>query len=89
LFYIEMPWEGRIYPHYGRYLQVEPPRLLEFTWVSEGPHGKESVVLIELIPNGKGTDLTLTHDGLPTEEMVKSHEGGWTGFLDSLRDRLT
>lgn len=88
LFYIEMPWQDRIYPHYGRYLRVEPPHLLEFTWVSEGSHGKESVVLIEFKPNGKGTDLVLTHDGLPNEEMAKSHEGGWNGFLNSLDDRL-
>src|SRR5258707_33972 len=48
LFYIEMPWQERIYPHYGRYLRVESPRVLEFTWVSEGTQGKESVVTIEL-----------------------------------------
>jgi uncharacterized protein YndB with AHSA1/START domain len=88
LFYIEMPWQERIYPHYGRYLRVEAPHVLEFTWVSEGSQGKESVVQIELTANGKGTDLVLTHDGLPDEKQAENHKGGWSGFLDQLADRL-
>src|SRR5262245_635183 len=46
LFYISMMTD-RIVPHYGRYLRIEKPKLLEFTWVSEFTHGKESVVQIE------------------------------------------
>ncbi len=88
LFYIEMPWKERIYPHYGRYLRVERPRLLEFTWVSEGSEGKESVVLIELAARGKQTELTLTHDGLPSEARAVDHKGGWLEFLEQLVDRL-
>ncbi|MBO9662712.1 SRPBCC domain-containing protein [Dokdonella sp.] len=88
LFYIEMPHEGRFYPHYGRYLRIERPTLLEFTWVSEGTLGKESVVTIELTPRGERTELLLRHEGLPTEEWAKSHNGGWSGFLDLLVERL-
>lgn len=88
LFYIEMPWRERIYPHYGRYLKVERPRLLEFTWVSEGTQGKESVVTIELTARGAQTELVLSHEGLPTGEAGESHRGGWTEFLESLGGRL-
>jgi uncharacterized protein YndB with AHSA1/START domain len=88
LYYIEMPWQERIYPHYGRYLRVESPLALEFTWVSEGSLGKESVVTIELVARGKQTELTLKHEGLPNEATAKDHEGGWTDFLDRLVDRL-
>jgi len=88
LFYVEMAWEGRIYPHYGRYLRVERPHLLEFTWVSEGTQGKESVVLVEFIRRGARTELVLTHDGLPSEEMATSHHGGWSGFMEQLVERL-
>lgn len=31
LFYLGMSWNGGIIPHYGCYLRVEAPRLLEFT----------------------------------------------------------
>jgi uncharacterized protein YndB with AHSA1/START domain len=88
LFYLEMPYEGRNYPHYGRYLRVERPRLLEFTWVSEGTRGKESVVKIELVARGGKTELTLTHEGLPDQEMADSHKGGWSQLLDSMTERL-
>ena len=88
LFYLEMPYEGRKYPHYGRYLRVERPNLLEFTWVSEGTRGKESVVTIELVARGGKTELTLTHEGLPDQEMVDSHQGGWSQILAGLTKRL-
>ena len=88
LFYLEMPWQQKIYPHYGRYITINSPRVLEFTWVSEGTHGKESVVKIELKDDGGKTHLTLTHDGLPDENEVKNHHGGWSQFLNSLTARL-
>ena len=89
LYNVEMAHEGRNYPHYGRYLRVEPPRVLEFTWVSEGTHGKESVVTITLTPSGDGgTELLLRHAGLPSPESAESHRGGWTGFAERLGARL-
>ncbi len=61
LFYLGMQHSGAIRPHYGRYLRVENPRLLEFTWVSEHTQGKESVVTLEFTPRGSRTELRLTH----------------------------
>ena len=83
-----MPWKERIYPHYGRYLRVESPRVLEFTWVSEGTQGKESVVTIEFVSRGAKTELTLKHEGLPSEAAANDHRGGWTEFLEKLVARL-
>ena len=88
LFYLGMAHKGTVNPHYGRYLLVEAPRLLEFTWVSEHTHGKESVVTIEFTARGKQTELRLTHEGLPDEKAVQDHLGGWTYLLDTLVARL-
>jgi len=88
LFYIGMPFERGVHPHYGRYLRVEAPRLLEFTWVSESTRGKESVVTIEFTPRGGKTDLRITHEGLPDEDMAGKHVAGWTHFLDALDGRF-
>ncbi len=84
LFYIGMNRPAGKYPHYGRYLSVERNRKLEFTWVSEHTKGKESVVTITFEPAGSGTQLTVAHEGLPDEEMVKAHVGGWTEFMGTL-----
>ena len=50
--------------------------------------GKESVVTIELTARDGKTELTLKHEGLPSEALAEDHRGGWTGFLDSLVERL-
>lgn len=88
LLYIEMGFGGKAFPHYGRYLRVEPPRLLEFTWVSAGTKGLESVVTVTLAPEGRGTRLTLTHAGLPDDADGRGHEEGWGGFLGLLAEKL-
>lgn len=88
LFYFEMRGLNKLNPHYGRYLRVEGPITLEFTWVSEYTHGKESVVLIELAERDGQTELTLTHDGLPNEDLAEQHRQGWGSFLDQLDSRL-
>jgi uncharacterized protein YndB with AHSA1/START domain len=88
LFYIEMRALEKINPHYGRYLRVDGPRALEFTWVSEWTMGKESVVLLEFAERDGKTELTLTHDGLPNEILAGAHEQGWNSFLDQLAPRL-
>ena len=67
---------------------MESPRLLEFTWVSEHTHGKESVVTLEFMPRGGRTELRLTHEGLPDERMAMAHTEGWAFFLDSLPQHL-
>jgi uncharacterized protein YndB with AHSA1/START domain len=88
LFFIEMIYKGRGYPHYGRYLRVEAARLLEFTWMSEGTRGKETVVRVELTARGGETDLVLTHSGFATAEEAAPHEGGWAELLEDLAKRL-
>ena len=45
---------------------------------------RESLVTFLLEPIEGGTRLTLIHEGLPDEEVRKSHEAGWSGLLDKL-----
>lgn len=66
-------------PHTGRYLALERPRLIEFTWVSPWTDG-ESHVRIDLEPVGNRTRFRLVHTGLPDEANAKDHEGGWNEF---------
>jgi uncharacterized protein YndB with AHSA1/START domain len=79
---------GRLWAHYCRYVRVERPRLLEFTWMSEATHGLETRVIVELTPSRGGTDLVLTHGGLPDDEMGRSHEEGWTQIAGVLAEKI-
>ena len=71
-------------PHTGTYQEITRPRRLVFTWNSPyaGSHG--SLVTVDFKPKGCGTEIVLTHERLPSEEMVKAHTGGWTSILERL-----
>ena len=88
LWYWEADHLGRLWAHYCRYVRVERPRLLEFTWMSEATKGLESRVTIELTPSRGGTDLLLTHSGIPNDEMGRSHEEGWRQITDILAEKI-
>jgi uncharacterized protein YndB with AHSA1/START domain len=80
--------KGKVYEHTGEYLMVDPPRTLKFTWISEGTEHRASTVTIALRPVGNETELTLTHEGLPTAKATDGHRRGWTEILDELEKAL-
>jgi uncharacterized protein YndB with AHSA1/START domain len=84
LFYLTVNHEGRTWPHYGRFIAIERPRKVEYTWVSEGTSGVESVVAVTFTANGSRTEVTLRHSGVPDDEMGRRHEQGWTWVLSML-----
>jgi uncharacterized protein YndB with AHSA1/START domain len=88
LFYFAVRHEGKMWPHYGRFLQIDRPRRVEYTWVSEGTKGVESIVLVTLEARGEQTELTLRHSGVPDDEMGRQHKEGWTWVLSTLAERF-
>lgn len=76
----------------GVYRVIDPPKRLVYTWTWEPEHtmaGVETIVAIDLVADGDETLLTMTHTGLPNEEERSSHEWGWTGAYEKLRDLVT
>lgn len=72
----------------GRFLEVVHDRRLVFTWGWEMPDRPippgSSTVEIELLPDGTGTLLRLTHTGLPPA-WVDVHRQGWDHYIDRLQ----
>ena len=74
--------------HTGEYLAIEPPSRLSFTWISKYTDERPTVVTIEFHERGTGTELVLTHRGLPPTE-VEGHRQGWSDILRLLDETFT
>ena len=73
--------------HTGEYLAIEPPSRLSFTWISKHTDQRPTVVTIEFHERGTGTELVLTHRGLPASQ-VEGHRLGWTDIVRLLDESL-
>jgi uncharacterized protein YndB with AHSA1/START domain len=71
---------GKSPAHTGRYLVLERPHCIEFTWNSDWTGG-ESKVRIELTTRGEQTELVLQHSGLPDQKNADEHGEGWDDFV--------
>ena len=89
LFYHAVKHEGRTWAHYGRFIQVERPRLVEYTWVFEATRGVESIVTVTFQARDGQTEVTLRHSGVPDDEMGRQHEAGWGWVLSMLTERFS
>ncbi len=75
----------------GEFMEIDRPHRLVFSWGWEKDecsepedHVTHSIVTLTFREIPGGTELTLLHEGFPNTAARDSHEGGWTGCLDSL-----
>ena len=68
----------------GVYREFVPDRKLVFTWAWKCTPERESLVTVELKPDGDGTLLTLIHEQFFDEEARDRHRHGWEGAMDKL-----
>ena len=88
LFYFAVRHEGRTWAHYGRFLRIERPRDVQYTWVSEATKGLESIVAVTFAAHADQTDVTLRHSGIPDDDLGRQHRDGWTWVLSMLAERF-
>jgi uncharacterized protein YndB with AHSA1/START domain len=77
--------EDRIYTHLCKIIEAVPNKKLKHSWQYKGYEG-ESFVTWELFPEGNGTRVKLTHEGLetfpPLADFAKENfVAGWTEIV--------
>jgi uncharacterized protein YndB with AHSA1/START domain len=76
---------GQELDHVGKYLEIDPPRHLAFTWGVAGHSQDESRVTLDFVPSGEGCDVTLTHEMDPKwADYAERVAGSWNKILDEL-----
>lgn len=80
--------QGEEIDHVGKYLEIDRPRRLVFTWgIGEGDSSR---VIIDIVPSGTGCELTLTHELHPDwADYAARTEAGWTKMLGLLEEVLS
>jgi uncharacterized protein YndB with AHSA1/START domain len=73
--------------HWGEYLVVDPPSRLSFTWISEHTDRLPTVVTIDFHEREGGTEIVLTHRGLPASQ-AQSHQNGWGDIVRKMGEAL-
>ncbi|MCG8689714.1 MAG: SRPBCC domain-containing protein [Minwuiales bacterium] len=74
--------------HSGEYREIRRPDRLVFTWTSSGTEGKETLVSIDFVARGQGTELRLTQELLPSRDAADNHRRGWNSIFDKLAAHL-
>ncbi|WP_329520737.1 SRPBCC family protein [Spirillospora sp. NBC_01491] len=85
-FFFQVEADGELHSHYGRFLKLDPARLIELTWITGagGTDGAETVVTIDLTPAGSGSALRLTHAGFSDQAARDRHDEAWPQVLANL-----
>lgn len=77
--------DGSVHIAHGTYKELVPAKRIVFTWTWDNhPEDGNSLISVDLAPEGKGTKLVFTHEQLPTAKSRDNHAKGWTGCLDRL-----
>jgi len=82
--------EGNDVRVYGQYIDIDPPSMMSFTWNVDGPgrHLRDTIVTIEFRELPGGTELTVTHEKIPTDQLCQEHREGWIANLDLVGEYL-
>jgi uncharacterized protein YndB with AHSA1/START domain len=73
--------DGSSLPVEGVFRVVDRPHSLSFTWNWVLAQG--TLVRLSFLAVANGTELTLIHEGLPSEAVRDDHDKGWNSVLNN------
>jgi uncharacterized protein YndB with AHSA1/START domain len=74
------------YDHHGEVLEIDPPRLLAYSWFA---NWHENPLHRTLVRWETGTHLKVTHSGLTQlPEACQGYSQGWPGLVQSLKNSV-
>jgi uncharacterized protein YndB with AHSA1/START domain len=79
--------DGTWHEAFGTYREIAPPRRIVYTHAWRGADGggsPETLLSVDLHPDGDGTRLVLTQSGFASPESRDGHVEGWSSALDQL-----
>lgn len=74
---------------WGQVLEIDPPQKLVHTFTHQWLKGVVTTVTWELVAIDGGTQLTMTHQGIPDIEQLSDHDKGWDEHMQRLRMMLS
>ena len=72
----------------GVYREVVPNQKLVFTWAWKSTPERESLVTVEIKPDGGGSLMTVTHEQFFDQDARDRHRQGWEGALAKMEQYL-
>ena len=79
--------DGEDIEHTGRYLVIDRPRLLVFTFAVPKFSAQETTVTVDVHPAEGGSEVTLTHEGVLPDYAERTQQG-WGMILQGLERAL-
>ena len=70
----------------GQFVEIEQNKkiIMTFNWIEGGADMGDTLLSIELATKDNGTELVLTHERLPNQDLREAHEEGWSSTLECL-----
>jgi len=72
----------------GIYREVIPNQKLVFTWAWKSTPERESLVTVDIRPDGTGSLMTFTHEQFFDEDARDRHQKGWSAAIDKMEEYL-
>jgi uncharacterized protein YndB with AHSA1/START domain len=80
--------QGQEIEHLGKYLEMDRPYRIVFTWATADTEDV-SRVIVDIVPLEAGCELSLTHELHPDwADFASRAEDGWTKMLNALSATL-